>query len=97
MKTLILNIKQLVQTELSPRKWVAGKDMARLGILENAYLLVEEDKIAGFGKTGQTTDAYPHAWFQVRFQSVERSGRKIVDHRCPSAEKSVDGSSESRF
>lgn len=28
MKTLILNIKQLVQTELSPRKWVAGKDMA---------------------------------------------------------------------
>ena len=32
MKTLILNIKQLVQTELSPRKWVAGKDMARLGI-----------------------------------------------------------------
>ena len=49
MKTLILNIKQLVQTELSPRKWVAGKDMARLGILENAYLLVEEDKIAGFG------------------------------------------------
>ena len=50
MKTLILNIKQLVQTELSPRKWVAGKDMARLGILENAYLLVEEDKIAGFGK-----------------------------------------------
>ena len=25
MKTLILNIKQLVQTELSPRKWVAGK------------------------------------------------------------------------
>ena len=42
MKTLILNIKQLVQTELSPRKWVAGKDMARLGILENAYLLVEE-------------------------------------------------------
>ena len=46
MKTLILNIKQLVQTELSPRKWVAGKDMARLGILENAYLLVEEDKIS---------------------------------------------------
>lgn len=52
MKTLILNIKQLVQTELSPRKWVAGKDMARLGILENAYLLVEEDKIAGFRKNG---------------------------------------------
>ena len=52
MKTLILNIKQLVQTELSPRKWVAGKDMARLGILENAYLLVEEDKIAGFKPGG---------------------------------------------
>ena len=45
MKTLILNIKQLVQTELSPRKWVAGKDMARLGILDDFNELQEDFKL----------------------------------------------------
>ena len=41
MKTLITNIKQLVQVEKEPRTWVAGKDMAHLECIENAYLLVE--------------------------------------------------------
>lgn len=45
MKTLILNIKQLVQTELSPRKWVAGKDMARLGILKMLIYLLKKIKL----------------------------------------------------
>lgn len=50
MKTLITNIKQLVQVEKEPRSWVAGKDMAHLECIENAYLLVEDQKIAAFGK-----------------------------------------------
>ena len=37
MKTLIINIKQLVQVEEEPRKWVAGADMAKLGIIDDAY------------------------------------------------------------
>lgn len=45
MKTLIINIKQLVQIEEEPRKWVAGADMAKLGIIDDAYLLINEDKI----------------------------------------------------
>ena len=45
MKTLIINIKQLVQVEEEPRKWVAGADMAKLGIIDDAYLLINEDKI----------------------------------------------------
>ena len=49
MKTLITNIKQLVQTEKTPRKWVAGKDMAQLETISHAYLLVEGEKIAAFG------------------------------------------------
>lgn len=50
MKTLIINIKQLVQVESSPRQFVAGKDMSRLEIIPDAYLLVENDKIAAFGE-----------------------------------------------
>ena len=76
MKTLILNIKQLVQTELSPRKWVAGKDMARLGILENAYLLVEEDKIAGFGKMEDLNREVVYAGGDI-VKEIDATGREI--------------------
>lgn len=44
MKTLILNIKQLVQVEETPRSWVAGKEMSQLEIIPNAYLLVDDVK-----------------------------------------------------
>ena len=77
MKTLILNIKQLVQTELSPRKWVAGKDMARLGILENAYLLVEEDKIAGFGKMEDLNREVVYAGGDI-VKEIDATGRLVM-------------------
>lgn len=55
MKTWIINIKQLVQVEQTPRTWVAGKDMSHLDIISNAWLLIENDKIAGFGKMEELT------------------------------------------
>ena len=83
MKTLILNIKQLVQTELSPRKWVAGKDMARLGILENAYLLVEEDKIAGFGKMEDLNRDVVYAGGDI-VKEIDATGRLVMPSYCDS-------------
>ena len=83
MKTLILNIKQLVQTELSPRKWVAGKDMARLGILENAYLLVEEDKIAGFGKMEDLDREAVYAGGDI-VKEIDATGRLVKPAYCDS-------------
>ena len=83
MKTLILNIKQLVQTELSPRKWVAGKDMARLGILENAYLLVEEDKIAGFGKMEDLNREAVYAGGDI-VKEIDATGRLVLPSYCDS-------------
>ena len=50
MKTLIRNIKELVQVERTPRKKVMGKDMASIETIKNAYLVVEDDKIAAFGE-----------------------------------------------
>ncbi|RLD68936.1 MAG: imidazolonepropionase, partial [Bacteroidetes bacterium] len=49
MKTLIKNIKKLVQIESEMRIKVSGKEMANVEILENAWLLIENDKIAAFG------------------------------------------------
>ena len=83
MKTLILNIKQMVQTELSPRKWVAGKDMARLGILENAYLLVEEDKIAGFGKMEDLNREAVYAGGDI-VKEIDATGRLVMPSYCDS-------------
>ena len=83
MKTLILNIKLLVQTELSPRKWVAGKDMARLGILENAYLLVEEDKIAGFGKMEDLDREAVYAGGDI-VKEIDATGRLVMPSYCDS-------------
>ena len=83
MKTLILNIKQLVQKELSPRKWVAGKDMARLGILENAYLLVEKDKIAGFGKMEDLDREAVYAGGDI-VKEIDATGRLVMPSYCDS-------------
>lgn len=50
MKILIKNIKSLVQIrEIGVRK-VSGVEMKKLPCLENAWLAIEEDKIADFGE-----------------------------------------------
>ena len=50
MRTLIRNIKELIQVEETPRLKVCGKDMAEISTIKNAYLLIEDDKILDFGK-----------------------------------------------
>ncbi|MFL5763333.1 MAG: imidazolonepropionase [Bacteroidia bacterium] len=51
MKILIKNIKQLVQVEEhEPRLKVSGADMKKLPVIDEAWLAIEDDKIAGFGK-----------------------------------------------
>jgi imidazolonepropionase len=50
MKILIKNIKQLVQTEELPRIKVTGEEMKYIASVSDAWLAIEDDKIAGFGK-----------------------------------------------
>lgn len=50
MKLLIKNIKTLVQVEDEPKLKVSGADMKNLNCIQNAWLAIENDKIAGFGK-----------------------------------------------
>lgn len=49
MQTLITNIKQLVQVREINLEMVSGAEMGVLPVLENAYLLIENDLISGFG------------------------------------------------
>lgn len=49
MKILIKNIKELLQVRESGVLMVAGKDMAILPKIDNAYLLIEDNIISDFG------------------------------------------------
>ena len=50
MKILIKNIKELVQVEENAKLKVSGGEMKNLNCIHNAWLAIEDDKIAGFGK-----------------------------------------------
>ncbi len=49
MKILLENIRQLVQVEDEARTWVAGKEMGSLRVLEDAFLVIDDDQIETFG------------------------------------------------
>lgn len=83
MKTLITNIKQLVQVEKEPRTWVAGKDMAHLECIENAYLLVEDQKIAAFGKM-ETLNKKAIEKGTDFLKEVDATGRLVLPSFCDS-------------
>ncbi|UII23786.1 imidazolonepropionase [Fulvivirga ligni] len=55
MDILIKNIKQLVQVREESLKWVAGDDMANLPVLDNAFLYIENGKIADYGSMADLT------------------------------------------
>lgn len=50
MKLLIKNIKQLAGIEEEPRLKLAGEQMKTLNSISDAWLAIEGDKIAGFGR-----------------------------------------------
>ena len=50
MSILIKNIKSLINIDNKPRKWAAGKDLQKLETIENAFLIIKDDKIFDFGK-----------------------------------------------
>ena len=82
MKTLITNIKQLVQVGTSPRKWVAGKEMAVLPHMDNAYLLIEDERIATFGKMEDLD--YGKLEETDLLQEIDASGRLVLPSFCDS-------------
>ncbi len=49
MKTLIINIKELLQVRDSSILKVCGDEMAVLPTIKNAYLVIEDHLIADFG------------------------------------------------
>jgi len=55
MKTVIKNIAELIQTETTPRKWVAGSDMKYISTIKDAFVEIEEGLITAFGSMDSWT------------------------------------------
>ena len=53
MKTVIKNIAELIQTEDTPRKWVAGSDMKNINTIKDAFVEIENGLITSFGSMDQ--------------------------------------------
>lgn len=50
MKTLLINIKELLQVRENPIKMVSGKEMGILPKINDAFLIIENNIISDFGK-----------------------------------------------
>lgn len=53
MRTLVTNIKSLVQVENEPRKAVCGSEMGNVECIDNAFLELEDDTIKDFGRMSE--------------------------------------------
>ena len=96
MHLLIKNIKLLVQTQTNTKTRVCGKEMAELPFLENAFLLIENDKIADFGKMENLDLAIKNISSDI--ETVDATGKMVFPSWCDSHTHLVfAGSRENEF
>jgi imidazolonepropionase len=77
MRVLFKNIKQLLQIRDPDVKILAGKDMGELPVLENAFLITENDRIADFGPMDHIPDIKAD-------REVDATGKLLLPTWCDS-------------
>jgi imidazolonepropionase len=90
---LISNIRELLLTNESGRSCVAGKEMQEAGIVQNAWLLIRDDRIAAYGNM----DALPSEFTAVN-NMIDASDRIVMPSFCdPHTHLVYAGSREKEF
>ncbi len=93
MRLLIKNCKELCQVEDSPRARVCGKEMAYLPCIKEAYLLIEDERIASFGPMAALSAADAKA-----DEVIDATGKMVMPAFCDSHTHIVyAGSREQEF
>ncbi|TPD70651.1 imidazolonepropionase [Flavobacterium microcysteis] len=77
MKTLLINIKELLQVRDTPIDKVSGAAMSKLPTIENAFLLIEDNLISDFGKM-EDMPQLPEA------QIIDATGKTVLPAWCDS-------------
>lgn len=81
MRLIIKNIKALVQIREENEPFVAGKAMSGLNTIPDAYLLIEDGRIAAYGRMsaiGQELLANDNRWIKV----IDATGRLVLPAWC---------------
>jgi len=92
MKTLIQNIKTIVQANPKPKKKICGKEMSQLPCLDNGWISIENGLISGFG---EMKDAPSKAHFD---NLIDANGKLVFPSWCDSHTHIVyAGSREGEF
>jgi imidazolonepropionase len=95
MKILLENIRELVQVEDSPVNWVAGKKMADIRSIRNAFLLIQNETIEEFGPMSKLDSI--HIDDDILME-IDCSGRLVFPAWCDSHTHLVyAGSREKEF
>lgn len=76
------NIKELVQVDQNRRLWVAGKSMAKVETVKNAFLVVKDELISDFGPMEKLDEADFEADDLV--MEIDCSGRMVFPSYCDS-------------
>ncbi|HLN72968.1 MAG: imidazolonepropionase [Methylococcaceae bacterium] len=82
MRLILQNIKKLVQTDPKSRLWVAGKSMAEVPSIENAYLIVQDECIESFGPMNSLEPSEFVADDMI--MEIDCSGRMVFPSYCDS-------------
>lgn len=81
---LIKNIKKLVQVEENPRSRISGKEMSGLSSIDNAWVLVKEGLIAGYGEMQELERGDTGLGSNVNIQYIDAGGRLVFPSFCDS-------------
>lgn len=77
MKTIIINIQELLQIRDASIRKVSGAEMANLPSIKNAYLIFENDVISDFG----SMENYPEIPFD---ETIDATGKVVLPTWCDS-------------
>ena len=82
MRVILENIKELVQVDPKNRLWVAGKSMAEIQTIKNAFLLIKGEQIVDFGPMEELC----HSDFEADDLIMESdcSGKMVFPSYCDS-------------
>lgn len=75
---LIKNIKTLVNVDDKLNKWVAGANMQNLSTIDDAFLLIEDDKISDYGKMQDLS--HIHSFDRI----IDADGKMVFPSFCDS-------------
>ena len=96
MAILIKNIKALVQAENNPKQILRGKEMQTIPIIEDSFLLIENDKIVDFGEMKNFSQK-PETRNQ-KLVEIDATGKFVLPCWCDSHTHIVyAGSRENEF